>query len=1545
LARGYHKNPERTVESFITAPVWAPPGRIYKTGDLVRQNPDGSFNFIGRKDTQVKVHGQRVELGEIEHHLNLQSVVKHGLVVMPQSGPFKGRLVSVSSLSTTTNTGDRCPFKIEDTSSKVSNQITEHLASCLPSYMVPSAVLVVEDIPMLSSGKLDRKQVKTWIENMNDQFYRQTIDIIQPEKQESTQAPSTEVEHILRLVWSHVLNLRLDQIEPTRSFLGLGGDSISAMQVKGQCAKRDISVSVQDILRSKSVKHLAQCAKAVAQLSYDEEVLERSFDLSPIQQLFFKLPGQGRGHFNQSFFLRVTRRIQKKDLRQAIETIVARHSMLRSRFSLSGTDNKWQQRITPDVGPSYRLKAYTVASRDETTTAISTTQVSLDIVNGPVFAADLFDVEGDDQLLFMIAHHLVIDLVSWRVILEDLEEILTNPTAPSIHDPLPFQSWCQMQREHCQKVSINKVLPIQNVPTGNAEYWEMAELANNYGSVASQRFELDSETTSLILTNCHRTLHTEPIDILLSALIHSFAVVFPDRAVPAIYNEGHGRELSGMPTDLSRTVGWFTIMYPVHVPASASKDFVETVRNVKDLRRKTPDNGRPYFASRCLTDEGRQRFGDHWPLEITFNYLGQYQQLEREGALLRPVEEMAGEARGAGGTADVGHETPRFGIFEISAVIAQGRLRFSFTFNKHMKHQDKIMNWVSTCRRTLGEIAKTLTQIEPQATLGDFPLLSLDYDRLQTMTTERLPQIGLSSIEEVEDIYPSSSMQEGLLISQNKSAAFYAVQVIYELKVRDSDHADRQRLADAWQMVVNRHASLRTVFIESVSSDDGLYDQVVLKNLEPNIIQMDCSSDRYALRVLGEKGFANYGDGRHPPHRMTICQTRAGKIFCKLEISHTIMDGGSMSIIFRDLSLAYEGLLRDGSGPLYSDYIAYLQKQPSEASVTYWKTYLADIEPCNFPTLNDGAIEITKQLRSLRLDFSNSQFSELKRFCDENGVTLSNALHTAWGLTLRCYTDCDDICFGYLTSGRDYPVDRIEEAVGPFINLLVCRCSMVPASRLGAVLDQVQKDYMDSLTHRHVSLAEVQHALKLSGTGLFNTALSYRRLPANQSAVKPAAEFVEAVPIYDPTEYSLSVNIEASENHAVIDLDYWTDCIADGQAAHIASTFIQSIQNIVCHSQKLIEQLDHLGDYSRRQILGWNNNMPSTSDECVHSVIQAQTKLQPYAPAVCGWDAEFTYTELDDKSSRLALHLVDLGVGAGDFVPTCFDKSSWAVVAMLAVLKAGGAAVPLDATHPLPALELRVRETQAHVVLASQSRADTFGEMVPSVVPVSKEFLDTLSTTSREIGERVQPTDPSFVIFTSGSTGRPKGVVLEHRAIATSGHATGTAYDFGPHSRVLQFATYTFDNSLAEIFITLMRGGCVCVPSEHDRFNNLAEAINRMDVNFLDITPTVASLLHPSDVPKVKDVSLGGEPLTRDNIEVWGKAVKLHCCYGPSECSINSTHNGDLERSSEATNIGRSIGSLSWIVDPINHDHLTPVGGVGELLIEVRFLLVLDYFL
>ena len=1538
LARCYLNNPEKTSDSFIFDPTWSQDEagvtlgrRFYKTGDLVRYTSEqGSLSYVGRKDTQVKFHGQRIELGEIEHHLTTDPNTKHGLVLLPKTGHYEKRLVAVLSLSDTISRNtvqNGTELKIVDGSAKDTciAGIHEGMSSRIPHYMVPSAWFCVEAIPMLPSGKLDRKSVMRWVEDMSLDLDQKVVS-----DEEST-LPATEIENQLRLIWSHVLNLPLNKVGLDRSFLSLGGDSITAMTCMGQAKKRAIGLTVQEILRSKSLHQLATFAKAVNNPIDHHEVVDAPFGLSPIQQLHFQVRAEGEGHFNQSFLLRLTRKMLEKDLRHAIGTLVGRHSMLRARFSQNLAHGGWEQRVTQEVATSYRFRVHKISNKEQVKPVVADSQACLNAEHGPLLAVDLFDISGQEQLVSLIGHHLVIDLVSYRVILEDLEEILLDPNtaATGAERSLPFQTWCRLQTEQCQSLSTEKVLPVENVPAANFAYWGMEGKANTYGDVACEGFEIDAALTSLILTESHGSLRTETVDILLSALLHSFGQAFTDRCVPAVYNEGHGREPFDSTIDITRTVGWFTVIYPVFVSISASDDLVETVKRIKDLRRRVPDNGRPYFASRFLSSHQREKFSHHYPMEVTFNYLGQYQQLERAGGLLQPFEAMAGEAHVGGGTADFGYNTPRFGLFEISAVIAQGKLRFSFTFNRYMRHQDRIREWISHCRQTVSDAANQLTNMKPQATLSDFPLLSLDYGSLKTMETERLSQIGVSSIAEIEDAYPCSPMQQGLLLSRTKDASYYAVHATYKVKARTRCDVDVARLADAWQKVVWRHTALRTVFVESLSSE-GLYDQVVLRSVAIDITRLCCDTDRDVMKTLNEQTPMRYDDER-PPHRFSICQTSTGKVFCRLELSHTIMDGASMSIIFRDLGLAYAGQMPDCQGCPYSSFISYLQNQPFEAGIGYWKSYLANLEPCHFPVLNDG-ITVTKQLRSLRLDFG--ELSLLQKFCDSNGLTLSNAFHTAWSLTIRCYSGSEDACFGYLTSGRDAPIPGIGAAVGPFINMLVCRINMLGSTPLSEVLCQVQQDYMDSIQYRHTSLAEVQHALKLSGTALFNTCLSYRKLPSSGTTDDLPITFSEHAPIHDPTEYPVSINIEVADEEAAIDLDYWTDALSEGQAANVASTFVQALRNIIYHSEQTIGHLDHLSDYSKDQIWAWNREVPETINDCVHQLIERQAKARPDAVAICAWDGEFNYAELDELSGRLATYLMSLGITPETLVPTCFDKSAWTIIAMLAVLKAGGGCVPLDATHPKTALETRVINVEAQVVLASPERAQIFEDIVPYVIPVSSSLLDQLPNDGTGSCTTVQPINPSFVIFTSGSTGQPKGVVLEHRAIVTSAEAHGSALGVGPQTRFLQFAAYTFDNSLEEMFTTLMRGGCVCVPSEHDRFNNLLGAINTLNANFMDLTPTVATFLRPSDVPTIKAISLGGEALTKKAVEIWGKSIPIHNQYGPSECSINSTHNGNAGTSEDVCNIGRSVGSVSWVVDPSDHNRFVPVGCVGELLIE-----------
>lgn len=399
----------------------------------------------------------------------------------------------------------------------------------------------------------------------------------------------SSVEKTLHSIWAHVLNL--PHVAYDQSFLSVGGDSISAMQVVGQCRKEGMSLGVQEVLRSRSITQLATAVKDVETSSYDhQEYFDEDFDLSPIQYLYFQRPNT-HGHFNQSFYLRVTRQTTASRFQAAVEQLVTRHSMLRARFRFT-TEHGWQQRLTSkwtyvqyflpastrilspcslftdDIANSYRFRHRSVSSQAEIDALIADSQKCLDHAEGPLFAAEFFDF-GTEQYVFLTGHHLVVDLVTWRLLLEELEEILKG--GQLLPPALPFQRWCESQSEHAESLELDEVLPPAHVPPVDFSYWGIQRQDNTYGNAAHASFELDANTSTAFLTSCHSAYRTEPVEVLLAALIQSWSQVITDRPIPAIFNEGHGREPWNPDMDITRTVGWFTACeYPFLFPSAYS---------------------------------------------------------------------------------------------------------------------------------------------------------------------------------------------------------------------------------------------------------------------------------------------------------------------------------------------------------------------------------------------------------------------------------------------------------------------------------------------------------------------------------------------------------------------------------------------------------------------------------------------------------------------------------------------------------------------------------------------------------------------------------------------------------------------------------------------------------------------------------------------------------------------------------------------------------------------------------------------------------------
>jgi non-ribosomal peptide synthase protein (TIGR01720 family) len=590
---------------------------------------------------------------------------------------------------------------------------------------------------------------------------------------------------------------------------------------------------------------------------------------------------------------------------------------------------------------------------------------------------------------------------------------------------------------------------------------------------------LPPQESEALLIGCHQAMRTEPLDILIAALFASYAETF-EKAPPAIFNEGHGREPWTSDIDLSDSVGWFTTIFPFYLSElSSTTSLMDIVRGVKDQRRKLPANGWSYFTSRYLNEEGTKAFADHMPVEIVFNYLGLYQGLERSDGMFHLVPFNKG---------DVGSAVRRYALFEINVYVINGSTHISFTFNRHMKHVDRIHKWIENYTNSLKNISTSLASAELTLTKSEYPLLDISYPELDKLQKSRVPQLGLT-LDDIEDLYPCSPLQEGILLSQLRLEDAYLYHAIMRIDSCKRIPLDAERLASAWQQVVDRHTILRTVFLKGISQRP--FDQMVLRShyAVARVLQAESADSAIDLLKCYDHLAPSMAD---PPHRLIVVRCTEGSIYFRLDISHALMDGTAMSVLINDLVAAYSNQLSIMPAIPYRDYIAYIQSQPADEGLDFWCNHLRGVKPCHFPSL----LVLSEREEEIRnVDVTVPEKEKVREFCRENNITLANVIRLAWSLVLQAYSGEEFVCFGYLTAGREIPVPGLDSAVGPFINMLVCATDLAQVSGKSVIaeLQDMHHEYLTMLPYQHVGLAEIHHALGVTGKPLFNTVLSFQR--------------------------------------------------------------------------------------------------------------------------------------------------------------------------------------------------------------------------------------------------------------------------------------------------------------------------------------------------------------------------------------------------------------------------------------------------------------------
>ncbi|KAL2839751.1 hypothetical protein BJY01DRAFT_250351 [Aspergillus pseudoustus] len=1520
---GYFKNPAETATAFVQ-PRWlqslrgGAACRAYRTGDLVCYTDDGRLRYMGRMGQQVKLRGQRLDPSHVEYQLLqcFQGATEVAAVVAspcdPEARPTLAAFILLANgeQGTQRTNGNSICALPNDVFRHRTAAARSKLHEILPAYMVPSLMIPILSMPRTASGKRDRRALTREI---TQRTRTQLSEYEAAAGEETTKRAPLDNERELQGIWARVLGLPAEAIGLDQSFLALGGDSITAMLVAAQARARQVGLNlkVEDIFRYRTIANIVSQvttnAAADQQVLVCEDVLDTPFSLSPVQRLFFRANSQhGHNQFNHTLLLHVDRQISYDQLKSAMQDLVVAHPMLRARFvRTSGDEGGWKQLIPTAVEGSFR-SSWQYKRRMSSTLADS--RQSLDISAGPVLAGYLIESNQGRQSILLAAHHLVVDLVSWTVILNDLEKLLRGGPI-SGRPSTSFQTWCRLLDQHHQGlVAKSDIMPEPQPWEGLERFWRFSNDSNTYGNSHDTTIQIDRATTDILLGNANKAFGTQPVELLHAALLFAFIRAFPDRPPPTTYSEGHGREPWDATIDLTRTIGWFTTMAPIQVAVDTATELSALVGQVKEARRRLSRNGLDVFTARQSCSG---------PMEIVFNYGGRYiQQLVPPGSMFR-VESLQTLS-----IFDAAAEVRRWSVVDINSIVQNdGTLTFTFTHPRGERQSQIIAAWGAMLLKTLNILATDFTSSAARVyTPMDFPLLDVNQAQLENV----LSSISRVNIQAgIENIYPCAPMQRGILLSQARNPSFYHIAMVWEIP---RGAASVTRTQAAVEQIISSHAILRTLFVKS-SSETAVYDQVVMSKAW-------CPVEVVQIGQRGDLASFNMQRPRLTPEcpsRFTIYASQNHKVYIRLDITHALVDAQSLNIIQRDLSLALEGRPTRSNSSEYANYIAYLRKVNTENDRRFWETELQGAKPCLFPSLTEH--QPSEPDHNLSCTVNLEHVEELYSYCRSHNVTPANVFCLAWSLVLRAYVGSDDVCFGLLASGRELDFDGASDLVGPLINMLTIRLVLGGDSTVGHLLAQAHTDYLRYLRHQTYPIAEISHhredALQ------FNTALSIQRILTPEKA--SSSMRLRVVHREDPAEYAIAVNIDVEPTRIIVNLRHWLSALSREQASLLSSAFGRAVQQIIANDHLPPSQLDLVSTQHKHLIHQWNGEIPTFPEAPVHEIIKQRTDETPDAVAVRWSMGLFTYRELQALSDRLVTHLTQRGVGPGGLVPLCFEKSPWTVVAVLAVIKSGAGFVLFDVTHPDSRLHGICEDLQSTVILCSRSQNDRCKKIAKTVVVVGAD------ETSWPIGSRsdsqpkrasIVTRSPLFVVYTSGSTGKPKGMVIEHRSFCACVHQQISIWGMHRSARVMQFASYAFDASVFEMLFPLMAGATTCILSEVERRDYLEPTMKHLRVTHGFLTPSVARQISPPAVPELELLVIGGEVLTNNDIIQWNGHIRLVQAYGPAECTVFATDHPSLTTSSRPSDIGRPVGCVVWLVDQRDTKRLVPIGGLGEVLIE-----------
>ncbi|PCB77851.1 non-ribosomal peptide synthase/polyketide synthase [Pseudomonas aeruginosa] len=1483
LARGYHQRPGLTAERFVASPFVAGE-RMYRTGDLARYRADGVIEYAGRIDHQVKLRGLRIELGEIEARLLEHPRVREAAVLAVDGRQLVGYVV------------------LESEGGDWREALAAHLAASLPEYMVPAQWLALERMPLSPNGKLDRKALPAPEVSVAQAGYS---------------APRNAVERNLAEIWQDLLGV--ERVGLDDNFFSLGGDSIVSIQVVSRARQAGLQLSPRDLFQHQNIRSLALAAKAGA-ATEEQGPASGEVALAPVQRWFFERAIPNRQHWNQSLLLQARQPLDGDRLGRALERLQAQHDALRLRFREER--GAWHQAYAEQAGePLWRRQA---GSEEALLALCEEAQRSLDLEQGPLLRALLVDMADGSQRLLLVIHHLAVDGVSWRILLEDLQRLYADLDADLGPRSSSYQAWSRHLHEQA------------GARLDELDYWQVQlhdaphalPCENPHGALENRHerklvLTLDAERTRQLLQEAPAAYRTQVNDLLLTALARATCRWSGDASV-LVQLEGHGREDLGEAIDLSRTVGWFTSLFPLRLTPAA--DLGESLKAIKEQLRGVPDKGVGYGLLRYLAgEEAATRLAALPQPRITFNYLGRFDRQFDGAALLVPATESAGAAQDPC--------APLANWLSIEGQVYGGELSLHWSFSREMFAEATVQRLVDDYARELHALIEHCCQEgNVGATPSDFPLATLRQEQL-----DRLP------LALIEDIYPLSPMQHGMLFHSLYEQA--SGDYLNQLRV-DVHGLDPARFRAAWQAALDSHDILRAGFLWQGDLEQPL--QVIHKHLELPFAEHDWRGREALAEALDELAASERRRGFELEHapllRLVLVRMDEERYHLVYTHHHILLDGWSSAQLLGEVLARYTGEQAERTGGRYRDYIAWLQAQDKRVSEAFWKEQLAELlEPTR---LAQAVAAEREQVGSGQFQRSlpPARTARLKTFAQRHAVTLNTLVQAAWSLLLQRYTGQDTVVFGATVAGRPAELAGIERQIGLFINTLPVVATPQPGMRLTDWLQEVQARSLALREQEHTPLFEIQRWAGL-GEALFDSLLVFENYPVAEALEKGSPGGVRFGPVsnHEQTNYPLTVALGVGDSLS-LQYSYDRQAFSDAAVEQLDRHLVNLLEGFVDNAERTLVELSLL-DAEERALIDslWNRSESGfPASLLIHQRVAERARLAPDAPAVLFDDQVLSFAELDSRANRLAHALIARGVGPEVRVAIAMQRSAEIMIAFLAVLKSGGAYVPLDIEYPRERLLYMMQDSRAHLLLTQNHLLDR--------LPIP-DGLSCLCLDREQEWAGFPAHDPevalhgdnlAYVIYTSGSTGMPKGVAVSHGPLAAHIVATGERYEMTPADCELHFMSFAFDGSHEGWMHPLINGARVLIRDDSLWLPEQTYAqMHRHGVTVAVFPPVYLQQLaehaeRDGNPPAARVYCFGGDAVAQASYDLAWRALRpqyLFNGYGPTETVVTPLlwkARPDDPCGAAYMPIGTLLGNRSgYILDA--QLNLLPVGVAGEL--------------